>query len=95
MARSLKCDVLEVVDVFVTDDENDERIFLDYSNKMGVLLGISGTGGVKRARALKMDRTKLLWARIVLDYDVRCISYIGSRSPHRNESPDSIKAAGR
>lgn len=76
----VKCDVLEAVDVFVSSDENDERIFLDYSRKAGMFLGVWGTGGMKSAKAVRVERSKLLRARIVLDYDVRHNSYIASRS---------------
>lgn len=74
------CDVLEAVDIFVSMDENDERVFLDYGKKLGVMLGIWGTSGMKSARAVKVERQKLLRARIGLDYGVRCNSYMGSRS---------------
>lgn len=80
VTSSVKCDVLEAVDVFVSIDENDERIFLDYSRKAGMMLGIGGTGGMKSASAVKVERSKLRRTRIVLDYDVRHKSYIAIRS---------------
>lgn len=77
---TVRCDVLEAVDVFVSNDKNDERVFLDYSWRPDKMLGIWGTGGMKCASAVKVERSKLRRARIVLDYDVRCNSYIASRS---------------
>jgi len=76
---AVRCDILEAVDVFVSSDEKDERIFLDYSSKPGTMLRIWGTGGMKCARAVEVDRGQLLRARIELDYDFRCNSYIANR----------------
>lgn len=90
---SVKCDVLEVVDVFVSSDENDEMIFMDYSRKAGMMLGISGTGGMKRASAVKVYRSRLLRARIVLDQDVRHSCYIASRPRLRDEPVSSSPSA--
>lgn len=68
--------------MFLSTDENDDgMLFLDYSRKSGVMLEISGAGGMKYAKAVAVERSNLLRGRIVLDYDVRCNSYIGV-SPH-------------
>lgn len=79
VASSVKCDFLEVVDTFVSNDENDEKIYLDYSRKAGMMLGIRRTGEMKCAKAVQVERSKLFRARIVLDDDMRGHSYIGSR----------------
>jgi len=90
---TVKCDVLEAVDVFVSNDANDERIFLDYSRKSENMLGIWGTGGMKCARAVEVERTQLFRARLVLDYDVRHNSYIARRPGNQIESDSSRKIA--
>lgn len=76
----VKCDFLESVDVFVSNDLNDERIFLDHSKKTGIMVAMWGIGGMKCAKAVNVERSKLLRERIILDYSVRCISYISGRS---------------
>lgn len=90
MRSTVKCDVLEAVDVFVSYDEN-ERIFLDYSREAGMMLAIRGSGGLKCASAVKVERPKLRRARIVLDYDVRCNSYIARRARSQNRVANALK----
>lgn len=85
VTSTVRCDILEAVDVFVSNDGDDERVFLDYSRRLGMMLAIWGTSGMKFARAVKVKRSELFRARIVLDYDVRCNSYIGRLSRFEDE----------
>lgn len=91
MRSSVRCDVLKAVYVFVSKDDNGDMIFLDYSRKAEIMLGIWGTGGMKHAKAAKVERSKLRRARLILDYDARYNSYISIRSL-RNPFP-SCKSA--
>lgn len=85
LMNTVKSDVLEAVDVFLSNDENNEKIYLDYSTKAGMMPGIWARSGTMTAKAVKGDRSKLLRARLVLDDDVRCNSYFSSRSAWINK----------